>query len=244
MALLSPIRELSSPNFNARADGLQPTYLILHYTGTVSAQAAEEHYMNANPSHPGGPVSPHYMVDEQGMVTRFVPEDKRAWHAGVSRFDGLEDFNARSIGIEIVNPGHDNGYRPFPDAQMQAVIALCQDIMSRQPIPAANVLGHSDIAPARKPDPGELFDWVALAKEGIGLWPEPEAADYETSAGWLGNNQQLHRALETAGYDERIDTGTLVKAFQRHFHPERFGRTADAETMARLHCLGRMRLRI
>jgi N-acetylmuramoyl-L-alanine amidase len=240
------IRELPSPNCNDRKDGMAPTYLILHYTVLDGAET-EAHFMNPKPDAWGGPVSAHYVVDVDGTITRMVPEDRRAWHAGESCWDGLEDFNSRSIGIEIVNPGHPRGYRPFPVQQMRSVVDLCRDIMKRNGIPAKNVLGHSDIAPGRKIDPGELFDWPLLAATGVGVWPKPEPDDYAQSASWVNDGAALHQALVDAGYDGRQKTGTLVEAFQRHYQPEKFkGRgenagIADAETAARLRCLIRLR---
>ena len=167
------LRDMSSPNFNDRADGLAPSYLILHYT-EITARETEDRFMNALPTPCGPPASAHYMVDCDGTVTRFVPEDKRAWHAGRSRFDELQDLNSRSIGIELVHPGHTGGCSPYPEGQMAALIILCKEIMARQPIPPGNVLGHSDIAPDRKIDPGEWMDWNRLAQNGIGLWPDPD----------------------------------------------------------------------
>ena len=124
---------------------------------------------------PAAKVSAHYTIDEDGTVYAHVPEARRAWHAGVSFWAGESDINARSIGIELVNPGHEYGYRAFPEAQIAALIALCHGILARHPIPPARVLGHSDVAPARKEDPGELFPWARLAKAGIGLWPDVAA---------------------------------------------------------------------
>jgi N-acetylmuramoyl-L-alanine amidase len=229
-----------SPNFNERG-GQTPDYMILHYTDMLTAQAAIDRLCD-----PAAQVSAHYLVDEQGAITRMVQEDKRAWHAGVSCFDGITDFNARSIGIELANPGHTNGYKPFPEAQMLALIALCRDILTRQRIPARNVLAHSDIAPARKQDPGELFDWARLAGEGIGVWPEPEEADYDASAHWVDDTGLMMQALEKAGYDGKVDPDILLIAFQRHFQPEVFRagepESADAETAARIYRLAQLRI--
>ena len=141
--------------------------LVLHYTGMPSAAAALARLCD-----PGAKVSAHYLVDEDGTVQALVAEQNRAWHAGVSFWRGATGLNDRSIGIEIVNPGHEFGYRPFPPAQMQAVRELCRGILARWPIPARNVVAHSDIAPNRKQDPGELFDWRGLAAAGIGLWTD------------------------------------------------------------------------
>src|SRR5271156_4492223 len=165
--LNSSIREKLSPNHDERpADG-QVDMLILHYTGMRTAQAAIERLCD-----PEARVSSHYVVDEDGEVIRLVPEERRAWHAGVSYWRGHDTLNDRSIGIEIVNPGHEWGYRDFPALQMAAVCELCLSILARHPIPARNVVAHSDIAPDRKQDPGELFDWAGLAANGVGLWPD------------------------------------------------------------------------
>ena len=168
-------------------------------------------------------VSAHYMIDEDGTAYRLVDEDRRAWHAGDSYWAGETDINSRSVGIELVNPGHEFGYRPFPEAQMAALTGLALDILARHPIPPWRVLGHADVAPARKQDPGELFDWSRLAGAGIGVWPagpiEGTAADAAAVA----------RDLAAIGY--RIADGTAaVAAFQRRFRPARFDGRIDAET--------------
>ena len=162
-------------------------------------------------------------MDEVGTITQMVGEDERAWHAGVSCWQGETDTNSRSIGIEIQNPGHTLGYRAFPAAQMQAVVALCRDILSRHDIPPANVLAHSDVAPGRKIDPGELFDWALLHREGIGHWVPPAEADARGLAGAeLARFQRLLKDYgygleETGAYDEA--TRKVTDAFQRHFRP-------------------------
>ncbi|AGH98625.1 N-acetylmuramoyl-L-alanine amidase [Micavibrio aeruginosavorus] len=242
------MRTKNSPNFNERAGGVAPTVLILHYTGTKTAQDAEDVYMDANPPKlkSPGPVSPHYMIDYDGTVTQFVAEDKRAWHAGASWWDGRDDINSHSIGIEIVNPGINYGYVDFTQAQMDALAILVRGILSRNPIPAHYVLGHSDIAPTRKPDPGEKLDWAWLAARGIGLWPQPDQRDYDLGDIFLGNAADLHRALTEYGYDPRLKLDELIPAFQRHFQPDAFidparrGRS-DRELAARLHWLLRMK---
>ena len=142
--------------------------LVLHYTGMRSAAEALRRLTS-----PEAAVSAHYLIDEDGAVWRLVPEERRAWHAGVSYWRGRRDINSASIGIELVNPGHEFGYRAFPEAQVAALEVLCRDVLSRYQIPPRHVLGHSDVAPARKDDPGELFPWRRLARAGIGLWPEP-----------------------------------------------------------------------
>ncbi len=159
---------MPSPNHNDRGDAAIDM-LVLHYTGMKTAKAALERLCD-----PAAKVSAHYTVDEDGTVYVHVPEARRAWHSGISSWAGAADINSRSIGIELVNPGHEFGYRDFPYGQIQALITLCHGILLRHPIPSARVLGHSDVAPARKEDPGERFPWKQLATAGIGLWPEPE----------------------------------------------------------------------
>ncbi len=163
--------ERPSPNHDARPDGQAVDILLLHYTGMKSAEAALARLCD-----PAAKVSAHYVIDEDGTLTRLVDEARRAWHAGVSSWAGDSGVNARSIGIELVNPGHEFGYRPFPAPQMAALTALARDILARHAIPPQRVLGHSDVAPTRKQDPGELFDWEALAAAGIGLWPPRASA--------------------------------------------------------------------
>ena len=156
-----------SPNFDARSKDQPVDILLLHYTGMETGAAALARLCD-----PEARVSSHYTVDEDGTIYKHVPEECRAWHAGVSYWAGARDINARSIGIEIVNPGHEFGYRAFPGAQIEAVLALALDIFSHHAIPPERVLAHSDVAPDRKMDPGELFPWTRLAKAGIGLWPK------------------------------------------------------------------------
>ncbi|TVR80146.1 MAG: N-acetylmuramoyl-L-alanine amidase [Rhodospirillales bacterium] len=210
-----------SPNHDARPPGSVIDMLVLHYTGMRTATAARDRLCD-----PAARVSAHYLVDEDGTVMRLVPEVRRAWHAGVARWRGNSDINARSIGIELVNPGHDFGYRPFPDAQMAAVAALASDIVRRHGIPARNMVGHSDVAPTRKQDPGELFDWPGLAAQGIGLWPA-EANDCPMDAA------VITAMLDEIGYDVS-DPSAALKAFQRHFRPVRVTGRVDAETVRRL----------
>lgn len=233
-----------SPNFNDRLGGAKPTILILHYTGTRDAAHAEGFFLNLYPGR--APVSCHYMVDEDGSIIQYVDEDKRAWHAGKSWWRGEEDINTHSIGIEIVNPGHEHGYRLFPAAQMAVVAQLCRDIMARHNIAPENVIAHSDIAPIRKQDPGELFDWPSLAAQGIGVYPKPLSEDFKNAAAMAADPQAMKDALVSYGYDPRLDLKHLVTAFQRHFEPEAF---ADKDTVgqptertaARLKALLRMR---
>ncbi|MGE5145326.1 MAG: N-acetylmuramoyl-L-alanine amidase [Candidatus Eiseniibacteriota bacterium] len=228
---MTALIECPSPNCGPRPDGVAVDILLLHYTGMRSGRAALDRLID-----PEAKVSAHYMIDEDGAIYRLVDETQRAWHAGVSAWAGASDVNGRSIGIELVNPGHEFGYRAFPEPQMAALVALAQGILLRHPIPAARVLGHSDVAPARKQDPGELFDWPRLANAGIGLWP----ADAKPRQAPVGEVQGL---LARFGY-EVPQSGTLdeatkavVTAFQRHFRPSQFDGTPDAETVGRLDAL-------
>ncbi|MCX8132894.1 MAG: N-acetylmuramoyl-L-alanine amidase [Roseococcus sp.] len=194
--------------------------LVLHYTGMRSGAEALARLCD-----PAAQVSAHYLVEEDGTVFRLVPEHRRARHAGVSHWRGREGLNACSIGIEVVNPGHQWGYRPFPALQMGALAELCLDILARHPIPPRHVLAHSDVAPDRKRDPGELFDWQGLAALGIGLWPAPAAPPPE---------EETTTLLGRIGYRTDLPRATLVTAFQRHWRPERVDGLADAETRARM----------
>jgi N-acetylmuramoyl-L-alanine amidase len=203
--------ERPSPNHDDRGD-VPIDMLVLHYTGMQTAEAALDRLCD-----PAAKVSAHYTVDEAGTIYAHVPEARRAWHAGISFWAGVTDVNARSIGIELVNPGHEFGYRVFAEAQIAALITLCHGILSRHPIPAARVLGHSDVAPARKEDPGELFPWAGLAKEGIGLWPDWIESD-------LG--PQL---LTRYGYDPDAPLDAVITAFQRHFRPQKLDGKWDGE---------------
>ena len=223
---MTPIHEHPSPNFDARPDGQAVDILLLHYTGMRSAAEALDRLCP-----PTAKVSARYCVDEDGTIYRLVDESRRAWHAGVAAWSGASDINARSIGIEIVNPGHEFGYRAFPAPQVQALIALCREVLSRHPIPAARVLGHSDVAPLRKDDPGELFPWHRLAEAGIGLWPQ-DASPAAPDPG------QARRDLAAFGYGYlEQDFEAVVRAFQRHFRPQAVTGRLDAETMGRLKAL-------
>jgi len=209
-----------SPNFDSRpADGAVDM-LVLHYTGMRSAADALDRMCD-----PAAKVSAHYMIDEDGTVRALVDESMRAWHAGVASWRGHADVNARSIGIELVNPGHEFGYRPFPEAQMATLVGLAQEVLVRHDIPARNVVGHADVAPARKEDPGELFDWRRLAESGIGLWPD---------APRLGDGE-LGELLRRYGYAS--GDAAAVRAFQRHFRPARVDGRGDAETAGLLRRL-------
>jgi N-acetylmuramoyl-L-alanine amidase len=209
-----------SPNHGPRPGPID--MLVLHYTGMRSAAEALARLCSRDAA-----VSAHYLIDEDGTTYRLVAEARRAWHAGVSSWRGQRDVNGASIGIELANPGHEFGYRAFPDAQMAALEALGRDILARHPIPARNVVGHSDVAPERKQDPGELFDWPRLARAGIGLFP---AAQPPASA-LLPEAQRLLAAI---GYAPETPTEAVLAAFQRHFRPARCDGALDAETAARI----------
>ena len=214
-----------SANFNSR-DGQSVDMLVLHYTGMETGRAALERLCN-----PAAEVSAHYLIEEDGAVFRLVDETERAWHAGVASWRGAANINSRSVGIELVNPGHEFGYRNFSEAQYRALIPLCRDIVARHDIPARNVVGHSDVAPVRKQDPGERFDWQRLAGEGVGMWP---AASAEACA-----DADVSRLLADIGYDVSDETAALT-AFQRHFRPAIVDGVADDETrraIAAVHTL-------
>ncbi len=243
------ITERPSPNFNDRRAGID--MLVLHYTGMESAAAALRRLGD-----PAASVSAHYVVCEDGQVIRLVDEAARAWHAGVARWQGDADLNSRSIGIEIVNGGHDvplQGGRlpPYPQAQVEAVIALARDIIARHAIAQTRIVGHSDIAPARKRDPGEHFPWARLAAAGIGLWPDEVPAEPEQ--GWppvigrgLGPGDagaavaRVRALLSAIGYAAGegaawdADLAMALTAFQRRWHPERVSGLAGHDTLMRL----------
>jgi N-acetylmuramoyl-L-alanine amidase len=216
---MSEIIECPSPNFDARA--LPVSMVVLHYTGMPDAADAIARLCD-----PAAKVSAHYLVAEDGQVLRLVAEENRAWHAGRGRWRGVADVNSASIGIEIVNPGHDYGYRPFPQEQMDSLIPLVADIVHRRSIGPAWVVGHSDVAPARKQDPGELFDWARLARLGLVLRrPTRNLIDPTwTDAGFL-------LALERFGYDVSERRAAVV-AFQRRFRPELIDGIIDGESRA------------
>jgi N-acetylmuramoyl-L-alanine amidase len=227
-----PIRERISPNQNSRGEPPCIDMLVLHYTGMTSAAAALDRLCD-----PAARVSAHYVIEESGAVWRLVPEKRRAFHAGRSCWEGESDLNRVSIGVEIVNPGHEWGYRLFPEEQMAAVEQLCCDILSRNPIPPHRVAGHSDIAPDRKSDPGELFDWPRLARAGIGIWP-PSGPDLARSRGsGIGVVERAAALADLAVIGYCVDAGTeavVVAAFQRRFRPERWDGRLDGETARRL----------
>ncbi len=213
-----------SPSFDARPPETPIDMLVLHYTGMESADAALDKMCD-----PESKVSAHYVIGEDGTVTSLVDEKHRAWHAGVSFWRGEADINGRSVGIELVNPGHEFGIRDFPEAQMAALESLAAEILARHPVEARNVVGHSDVAPGRKTDPGERFDWAGLAAAGIGLWPG-DARPVDAKSG------EVRDWLRDYGYDTG-DEAAAVAAFQRHFRPENVDGSADPETTGRLRAL-------
>lgn len=231
-----------SPNIEPRCDGLRPTILVMHYTGLPTVEKSIEVL-----SRPDCKVSCHYVVDVDGRVIQMVSEDQRAWHAGVSSWHGDTDINSRSIGIEIQNVGHNSGYPDFPQKQMDAVCGLAKDILSRHAIPSRNVVAHSDIAPGRKTDPGEKFDWAWLSAQGVGHWVEPEAMDKDQALLDLAADTNLvgdlQSKLKRYGYGIEVSgvhddhSKTVVSAFQRHFRPARFDGAIDHSTIATLNRL-------
>ena len=213
------IIDTPSPNFDERT--LPVSMIVLHYTGMQTAQAAIDRLRD-----PEAKVSAHYLIAEDGTILRMVAEGKRAWHAGKSRWRGIEDVNSASIGIEIVNPGHEFGYRPFLEEQIDALFPLVADITERHGITRGNVVGHSDIAPTRKQDPGELFPWDKLARLNLAL-ARPE--DATTDPEWTDSAFLI--ALERFGYDID-DKLAAVVAFQRRFRPELIDGTIDGQSRA------------
>lgn len=233
--------ETPSPNFDERNCRRPVDMVVLHYTGMPSAEAALKRLTD-----PQSKVSAHYVIDEDGTIYRLVPEDKRAWHAGVAFWRGVRDVNARSIGIELVNPGHEFGYREFPVVQIEALLELLTDIGSRHEIMPGNYVGHSDVAPLRKEDPGELFPWRRLAVAGFGRWWSGDFA-VSPNAPSLGPGErggavlELQVALDKIGYGIEGSglydalTEAAVRAFQRHWRPAQVDGVSDAETTSLIH---------
>lgn len=231
-----------SPNFEPRRGKTRADMLILHYTGMMRADRAIE-WLAA----PQSKVSSHYVIDEVGRITQMVPESERAWHAGVGSWFEETDINSASIGIEIQNPGQDLGYPDFPDTQMAAVIALCQDIVVRNEIPATRVLAHSDVSPGRKIDPGEKFDWARLHAAGVGHWVPPAPLDPAEVGYGVGDCDALigttTALLAQYGYGitpaDTLDdpSSKVVRSFQLHFRPARPDGRVDRSTLATLQAL-------
>ena len=227
-----------SPNVSARRGGRHADMIVLHYTGMASAAAACRWLCT-----PESKVSCHYLVDDKGAIAQMAGEEMRCWHAGVSSWQGVTDINSRSIGIEIHNPGHELGYPEFPGIQMAAVIALCRDILSRHVIDPHNIVAHSDIAPGRKADPGEKFDWSLLARAGIGHWVEPAPVREDARGATDGDTCRLQNLLARYGYavsqSGELDQSTrqALLAFQRHFRPQRVNGLPDASSLDTLERL-------
>ncbi|MCB1520635.1 MAG: N-acetylmuramoyl-L-alanine amidase [Hyphomicrobiaceae bacterium] len=235
-------RIVVSPNIEPRVGGRRPDLLLLHYTGMENAAKAIDWL-----SRPESKVSCHYVVAEDGAVTQMVPEALRAWHAGLSHWAGETDINSCSIGIEIQNPGHALGYPPFPPRQMRAIEALSADIVGRHAIPPGRVLAHSDVAPARKIDPGEAFDWQRLARAGVGRWVEPEPADAADPGLALGARSEMvaeaQWLMRRYGYGAEVTgfldqpTAFIVRAVQLHWRPARVDCRLDRSTLETLRRL-------
>ena len=229
-----------SQNFDDRRGVEQASMIILHYTGMKTGEEALERLCD-----PSGKVSAHYWIGEGGEIIRLVEDDKRAWHAGVAYWAGETDINTHAIGIEIVNPGHEFGYCEFPEEQIIAVSKLCQEKMNRYSISPSCVLAHSDVAPARKEDPGELFPWQRLAGQGVGLWPVPTDMDREAAQDMLSDHVAIDSILSEIGYDPSVGFSQVLIAFHRHYYPEIFKSNAnpaepDLEGVARALALLRL----
>ena len=216
-----PVVDCPSPNHDARPPGTAIDVLVFHYTDMASSDAALQRLCD-----PGAKVSAHYLVGRDGRVFQLVAETQRAWHAGQSFWRGQAGINAGSIGIELDNPGEASGPAPFPAQQMAALAMLCTDILRRHPIPARNIVGHSDIAPRRKQDPGVLFDWQGMAEKGIGFWPRAPHAETPDEA-------MAADRLQAIGY-ETVDRCASLIAFQRRFRALRPDGILDSETMGLL----------
>ncbi|MGD8325665.1 MAG: N-acetylmuramoyl-L-alanine amidase [Sphingomonadales bacterium] len=210
-----------SPNHDERVSPID--MLLLHHTGMPTGEEALERLCDADAK-----VSAHYFIEEDGRIFQLVDEARRAWHAGVSCWRGERDVNSRSIGVELVNPGHEWGLRTFPKVQMESLKSLSLDILSRHAIPARHVLGHSDVAPGRKKDPGELFDWEWLASQGVGLWHHKPQTYLPESL--------IHQSLADFGYNME-DASQVIEAFQRHFRPAKMDGVMDEECCAILSSL-------
>ncbi len=228
------MKDIPSPNFNARESGVALRYVVLHYTNMKTGAGALARMID-----PGSEVSAHYMIDEDGAIYRLVPEEKRAWHAGKSFWRSERDMNSASIGIELANPGPAFGYRPFTKEQLASLKELLADIWKRYGFSPEALLAHSDIAPLRKEDPGELFPWREFAALGFGLWPNPLPEDYAPASS--GESFALLRQI---GYDapeeDEEERLAALRAFRRRYHPEHLMEEETAETLARLRALARM----
>jgi N-acetylmuramoyl-L-alanine amidase len=235
-----------SPNHGERKAGAKIDMVVLHYTGMADTEAALTRLCTA-----GTDVSAHYVVMEDGRIIQLVPEDRRAWHAGIASWAGESDVNSCSIGIEIANPGHSHGYPDFPKRQIAATIMLCRSIFTRFQIPAWRVLAHSDVAPTRKQDPGEKFPWNVLHGAGIGMWVKPAPIVQGGPIFVLGENDpaitEIQSRLAKFGYDVQVTgsydgpTRDVIAAFQRHFRPAKVDGVADTSTIATIRSLASAR---
>lgn len=224
-----------SPNFDERAGGQNPSMIILHYTGMKTGREALKRLCD-----PSAKVSAHYFIDEKGRVRQLVADDKRAWHSGVSYWNGVSDVNSASLGIEIVNPGHEFGYQAYTDRQIGALAFLCEELIAKYKIAPRYILGHSDVAPTRKVDPGHLLPWERLARKHIGLWPELGEIDEDEAAALADDPDAFHRALVQFGYGPDAPFIDTMVAFHRHFCPEKFKKWDDRP--AKPNVLGAARL--
>jgi N-acetylmuramoyl-L-alanine amidase len=223
---MTVFRPRTSPNFGSRNKSIQIDMLLIHYTGLPSTEVSLKRMCD-----PKMEVSAHYLIDEKGFIYQLVAEKDRAWHAGVSYWAGETDTNSRSIGIELQNPGHEWGYTPFPNLQMGALRELSQDILARYQISNRLVLGHSDVAPARKKDPGHLFDWEWLAKSGVGYWPETSPVTSSVDSITIRNS------LNNIGYDPKAKIVDVITAIQRHYRPKRIDGKIDADCISIINAL-------
>jgi N-acetylmuramoyl-L-alanine amidase len=224
------MKQRPSPNFSAREPVIALDYIILHYTGMRNAAEALTRLCD-----PAAQVSAHYVIEEDGTVTQLVDEKMRAWHAGKSFWRHVTDLNSASIGIELVNPGHEFGYRAFPEPQIETLEQMLPEIIARHKLNAATcLLAHSDIAPPRKQDPGELFPWQRLAQKGFGLWPVPEPRDSIATT-----DAEAKDLLHVIGYDT-AELAPAITAFQRRYYPENLNGIAEPHTVARMRALNRL----
>lgn len=218
-------------HYGDRPQGVEPYMILMHYTGMETMEAAKDRLTD-----PESQVSAHYLIDEDGTVFDLVPEDKRAWHAGVAYWDHEADINSVSIGIELVNPGHEFGYRPFPHDQMHALSCLCEEIMERHDI--THVLGHSDVAPERKKDPGEIFEWQWLSEKGVGLWPDPTEEEFDRAKDIARRDYDAEKLFTAYGYNPMAAHVDVVSAFHRHYLPETY--LAETETVVHVETVARL----
>lgn len=236
--MISAILQAPSPNFNARANGKSIDLIILHYTGMTEANAARTRLCD-----PASQVSAHYVIERDGKIWQLVAESERAWHSGLSYWQGETDINSTSIGIELVNRGHQFGYQTFPTVQITNCISLVQGIMQRHAIAPQRVLAHSDVAPQRKEDPGELFPWQSCAQNGVGFWPQATPPAIQTTIQNPMPLAEIRTMLRTIGYECPLEgeydlpLRRILLAFQRHWLPHHLSGLADAPTSTMLHAV-------